>query len=288
MPDRHKGTVVDILRKYDVNPRVVTEVAPWGNPHYFSVFADTCPDLERYRAVDADWDAGAVENMWERYQRRIENGPPYARLKFSQMLGQKKFEKVSGWYFNTDDLPSDLIFFNNALYWSFPTLTLAKGLRDIRAHGLILIKDHVVYGDQTIGLLEAMSKDLNFDIGVYLVDTSAHREHVFEELGDPARLSRWNETMKKWLDSSSKDFFMVLKNRGGEIPRRDCLRLAYEAWLYGFMADSTIYRKDIGESFEEFGRNYLLQSIKRFGSEKENDRVRNILQLLQDKKLRKF
>jgi len=277
MPNKHQEPAVEhILKKYGINPRTITEIAPWGDPHYFSVFTALCPNIDRYVAVDADWDAGLGKNMWERYCRRIgEGGPPNTKLKFRQMLGEGKFEKVAGWYFATGDLPSDLVFYNNALYWSFPALNLAKGLRDIRARGLILIKDSTIYDENTVDFLEAM-KSLNFDIGIYLIDASLHREYVFEEVKD-LNLRQWSEDMKKWLDSSSKDFFIALKNRDGEIPPRDCLRLTYRAWSDGLAAGSSIRRKDITDSFKEFGRDYLLRSLEESGFS-ESLHVKNILQ----------
>jgi len=273
--------VIGVLRKYDVNPRVATEVAPLDNPHFFCTVAYLYPTLQSYVAVDADWDKVLGESVWKSYCRKInEQSPPSVKTKFRRMLQDGEFKKVAGWYFNTGDFPSDLVFHNNSLPYSFPALNLAKSLRDIRAQGLILIKGRASYGEEIINLLEAVRKDLNFGIETYLADSSAPHEHVLEQV-EGLSLREWNETMRKWLGPSRKSFFIALKNRGGEISPRDCLELAYRAWLEGYKFEvglDAIRREDMMKSFKEFGEGYLLRSLEEFDIAEEKQHVRNILQ----------
>jgi hypothetical protein len=279
MPNKYAGVyeefvkdsaIEHIIKKYKCNPETVTEVAPWGNPHYFSMFVSLCPNLQAYRAIDADWDKGLIRSLWEEYSRLIDEECPLpTKTKFRELLDKKKFEKVTDWYFNTDEFPSDLILLNNALRWSFPSLNLVKSLKDINSRGLIVIKDSRPYYSHTVNLLKTMRDDLDFGTEIYLWGREGFTEgYTFEEAKGYENLTEWNEEMNRWPDSASKKFFIVFQNKDGEIPQRTYLKLTYEAWIAGLDEMSKGWRTDATPLLKKFGER-LSDSLKEIGLDAE-------------------
>lgn len=273
-----------VIKKYKSDPKVITEVAPWDNPHYFSIFSKICPNMQSYRAVDADFDVGLIRTMWEEYVRIInEECPPSTKAKFNEFLKKNKFHRIADWYFNTDEYPSDLVFLNNSLHWSFPSLNLSKSLRDVKPNGLIIIKGHQTYNDNTIGLLKDMKEKLNFDVGVYLMgmhqynETKEEYEYAFEEVNAQKDLSEWNKEMIRWLDRSSKNFFIALQNKGDRVPEKDIVKIMYESMVNDLKGKHVVWTDSIGASFKEFIQRRLPSLLEKHELDKERVELQKLV-----------
>jgi hypothetical protein len=273
-----------IIKENKSDPRIITEVAPWDNPHYFSILSRICPHMQSYRVIDADFDNGFVRTMWEEYVRNIsEECPPPTKAKFNEMLEKNKFHRVADWYFNTDDYPSDLVFLNNSLHWSFPSLNLSKSLRDVKPNGLIIIKGHQTYNDHTIDLLKNMKEKLNFDIGVYLMgrhrynEAKREYEYAFEEVDTQKDLVEWNKEMKRWLDRTSKNFFIALQNKGDRVPEKDCVNIMYESMVSDLQGEHVAWTDSIRASFKEFIQRRLPSLLEKHGLNKEHAELQKLV-----------
>ena len=276
-----------IIKEYGADPKVITEVSPWFNPHYFSILSKTCSSMQSYRIIDADLNVGRARTMWEEYVRYIdEECPVRTREKFHEMRKNGKFHKTADWYFNTRRHPSDLILLNESLHWSFPSLNFSKTLRDVKPDSLLIVRGggYGNYNDHTIGLMKDMKEKMGFDVGIHLIgkeyiESKKDYEYVFEEVDRRKDLVEWNRGMRSWLDRTSREFFVAFQNRGGTISEKECARIMYDSMKDDILGGHVTWTPSISDSFKEFMQK-LLPRLERNGLAKQH---RELLMLIDGK-----
>ncbi len=118
------------IKKIGITPKIVTEIAPGQNPHFFAEIARNFPSLKKYRLVD---------------QKKTQF-KQYAKHKGVKEVEKhkNKIDEITQHYFATKKLPSDLIISHHGFGpWMFNHRTnLVKVAGDLKIGGGIILRQN--------------------------------------------------------------------------------------------------------------------------------------------------